>query len=101
MKLKKGDTVFVTAGKDKGQQGKIEKVFPKLTKVLVAGVNFYKKHIKRQSAEKKGQIIQIAKPLPVASVILICPKCQQKTRIGYKIYTDKKTRICKKCGAEI
>lgn len=102
MKIKKGDQVKVTAGKDKGKTAKVEKVFSKTGKVLVEGVNVYKKHLKKQGQDKPGGIIEINKPLPAGNVALICPKCQKPTRIGYKKdKQDKKYRICKKCKEAI
>lgn len=97
MKIRKGDKVKVTAGKDRGKEGTVEKVLNSQSKIIVAGANLYKKHLKRQSAEKKGQIIDIAKPLPLGSIALICPKCSQATRVGFKFEGEKKTRICRKC----
>lgn len=98
MKIKKGDTVKIIAGKDKGKTGKVEKVFPKKNRVLVAGVNLYKRHLKPQGKDKPGGIVEISRPLPIANVALICPKCNQPTRVGYLIAKDnQKHRICKKC----
>lgn len=108
MKLKKGDNVKVVAGKDKGKTGKIERVFPKKNKVLVTGVNLYKRHLKARSGRQKSEIITLTKPLPFANVRLICPKCNLETRVGFKIaeglpagLAGKKLRICRKCEKEI
>jgi len=101
MKLKKGDEITVIKGKDLGKKGKIEKVFPKVKKVLVSGVNLYKRHLKPRGQGKPGGIIDITKPLPVASVILVCPRCGQRARIGYKLTDQGKRRICRKCKEEI
>jgi len=102
MKLKKGDTVLVTAGKDRGRQGKIKQVFPKKNKALVEGVNKYKKHLKAQGQDKPGGIIDIEKPLPFANLALICPACKQPTRVGYQVNKDgSKQRICRKCKTQI
>lgn len=102
MKIKKGDTVKVTAGKDKGKTGKVEKVFPKKNKVLVARVNIYKRHLKPQGEGKPGGIVEISKPLPMANVAFVCSKCNQPTRIGYLIdKSGDKHRICKKCQQPI
>lgn len=101
MKLKKGDQVVVIAGKDRGAKRKIEKIFPRLGKVLIPGVNVYKKHVKPQSEGKPGGIVDITKPLPVANVALICPKCGQRTRVGFKVSKEGKRRICRKCQAVI
>lgn len=101
MKLVKNDEIKVVAGKDKGKTGKIEKVFTKEYKVLVAGVNQYKRHMKAREQGQQSEIITITKPLPVANVQLICPKCKKITRVGYKLEGDKKVRICRKCKAAI
>jgi len=99
MKLKKNDQIIVLYGKDKGRKGKIEKIFPKTNKVLVPGVNVYKKHMKPQGEGRPGGIIDKVFPLPVANVELLCPKCNQKTRVGYQVTKGEKQRICKKCGS--
>lgn len=101
MKLIKGDEVKIVAGKDKGKTGKVEKVFAKEDKVLVLGVNEYKRHQKGGYGNTKSEIITITKPLPVANVQLVCPKCKKLTRVGYKIEKGVKARICRKCGKEI
>lgn len=98
MKIKKGDLVKITAGKDKGKTGKVDKVILKKNKVVVAGVNIYKRHLKPKGEGKPGGIIDIAKPLPMSNIALICSKCNQQTRVGYLLDKNKsKTRVCKKC----
>jgi large subunit ribosomal protein L24 len=101
MKLKKGDNVLITSGKDKGRKGKIEKVFPKESKVQIPGINMYKRHMKKRDQNHPGGIVDISRPLPVGNVALICPKCSQPTRVGYLISKDEKTRICKKCEQSV
>ena len=105
MKLKKGDTIIVTVGKDKGKSGKIEKVFLTRETVLVPGVNQYKKHVKIQSVQRPGEFVTLSRPLRIGNVALICPKCKQPTRVGYQILEDKKLvkkiRICRKCDQPI
>ncbi|MBU2051683.1 50S ribosomal protein L24 [Patescibacteria group bacterium] len=100
MKLKIGDTVKVTLGKDRGKTGKIERVLPRTQAVVVAGTNMYKKHVKR-SGDKAGQIVELPRPLAVSKVALICPHCHQPTRVGYQIEKTKKLRICRKCKAKL
>ncbi len=100
-KLKKGDEVMIVSGKDSGKKGKIEKVFSKTNKVLIAGVNQYKRHLKARSQKQPSEIITITKPLPVSNVILICPKCHLKTRVGFRLEKDESKRICKKCKTEL
>ena len=101
MKLKKGDSIKVIRGKDKGKTGKIEKVFPKEKKVLVLGVNEYKRHAKATSQKSASEIKTITKPMPEANVAFVCPKCSKNSRIGFVIKVGKKLRICKKCKKEI
>jgi large subunit ribosomal protein L24 len=98
MKIKKGDKVKVMAGKDKGRTGTVEKVFSKEGKILVGGVNMYKKHQKSRGGKDKGGIIDITKPLPAESLSLVCPKCGKVVRVGYLVdKSGSKSRICKKC----
>lgn len=101
MKLHKGDQIKVTIGKDKGKTGKVEKVFPRIDRVLIVGINEFKRHIKAKATGQKSEIVTITKPLPVSNVALICPKCNKLTRIGFKIEKGKKLRICRKCKKEI
>ena len=100
MKFKIGDNVKITAGKDKGRDGKIERVFPKTLLVVVPGVNLYKKHMKGFQGQKGG-IYDIPRPLGLGKIALICPKCKKITRIGHSVKGEKKARICKKCKKEI
>lgn len=100
-KFKKGDNVKVVSGKDKGRSGKIEKVFPKIQKVLVSGVNEYKRHKKGNGQNQKSEIVTIRKPLSAANIILVCPKCNLETRVGFEIEDGKKERRCLKCQQKI
>jgi large subunit ribosomal protein L24 len=101
MKFRKGDSIIVTAGKDKSRKGKIEKTFPGEGKVLVPGVNMYKRHVKKRDDKNPGGIIDRSRPLPTANIALICPKCNQPTRIGYLVTKNEKIRICRKCEQAI
>jgi len=101
MKLKKGDEIIVTAGKDKGRKGKVEKTIPKDNTVLIPGINMYKRHMKRRDDKHPGGIISLPKAMSVAKVMLICPSCGQQTRIGYTSMKDGKVRICRKCEKTI
>lgn len=97
MKIKKGDQIIVTVGKDKGKKGKVEKVFPKDSAVFVPGVNIVKKHEKKRDEKHPGGIIDVTKPISLGKIAVICPKCGKQTRLGYRIVKDTKERICKKC----
>lgn len=98
-KIKKGDTVKVLAGKDKGRTGIVEQVFAKEGLVLLPGINLYKKHLKERG-QQQGGVIELPRPLPLSKVALVCPHCQQPTRVGFQLNGEKK-RVCKKCGKEI
>ena len=100
LKFKTGDTIKITAGKDKGREGKIEKILSKESKALIPGVNIYKKHVKGQQGQKGG-IFEIPRALNFAKIALICPKCKKVTRVGFKIVEKNKSRVCKKCNKEI
>ena len=101
MKIKKGDKVKVSYGKDKGKEGVVEKVYQKANKVLIAGVNLYKRHIKKNEKMPQGGIIDVPRPLDVSKVMLICPKCKKPTRVGFLVDGKKKFRLCKKCQSKI
>jgi large subunit ribosomal protein L24 len=101
MKIHINDTVSITGGKDKGKKGSVTKVFPTSDKVLVKGINTYKRHMKKQSEKNPGGIVQVERPLPVANVAVICPHCKKTTRVGYQVSEGQKIRICKKCQAPL
>lgn len=101
MKIKKGDTVLVVSGKDKGKKGKILKAFPTERKVLIESVNLKKRHQKPKKTGDKGQIIQKPAPIDISNVKIICSKCNKPARVGYKVINNKKYRICKKCNKQI
>jgi len=101
MKIKKGDTVLIISGKDKGKKGKVFESFPVKRKIAIEGINIVKKHRRPKTEKEKGQVIEIPKPIDVSNVKLVCPKCSQSARVGYKIVEKKKYRICKKCKQEI
>lgn len=101
MKIKKGDTVVVIAGKDKGKKGKIIRALPADNKVVVEGVNMRKKHERARRQGAKGQVIEFAAPINVSNVAIEDPKTKKPTRIGYTFVGDKKVRIAKKSGAEL
>ena len=101
MKLKKGDTVVVTIGKDKGKKGKIERVVPAESAVVIPGINVFKRHMKRRDEKTPGGIIDLVKPIAVSKIALICPSCGKPTRVGYLVSKSEKVRVCRKCGKKI
>lgn len=100
IKFKKGDTVKITAGKDKGREGKIESLFAKENLALIPGINIYKKHVKGQAGQKGG-IYEIPRPLAFGKIALICPQCKKVTRVGFRVFENEKVRVCAKCKKEI
>ncbi|NPA05826.1 MAG: 50S ribosomal protein L24 [Chloroflexi bacterium] len=104
-KIKKGDMVEVITGRDKGRRGEVVRVLPKKARVVVQGVNRRKRHRKSYQAGGRtleGGIIEFEAPIHISNVMLICPKCGQRTRVGIRRDEDgTRHRVCKKCGADI
>jgi large subunit ribosomal protein L24 len=102
IRLKKGDTVVVRAGKYKGKTGKITATHPRENKVTVEGINVVKKHVKPNQQHPQGDIIELTKPIWVSKVSVIDPTTKKPTRIGYKVAADgKKARVYKSSGKEM
>ncbi|PID30110.1 MAG: 50S ribosomal protein L24 [Candidatus Cloacimonadota bacterium] len=101
MRIKKGDTVVVIAGKYKGVKGKVLKSFPKERRVIVEKVNFIKKHVKAGQQNQQGGIIEREAPINVSNVMLWNEKIGQVTKAVFKVSGDKRIRVCKKTGDEI
>ena len=99
--VKKGDTVVVLSGKDKGKQGKIVEALPKKAKVVVEGVNQVKRHTKPSQAYPQGGIITKEAPLNACKVMLVCPACKKATRVKMTANGGVLVRTCKKCGEVI
>ncbi|ODU58052.1 MAG: 50S ribosomal protein L24 [Clostridium sp. SCN 57-10] len=99
--VKKGDTVIVLSGKEKGKQGKVLRVDPTAQTVVIEGVNLVSKHQKPRKQGETGGIIKKENALRVCKVMRVCPKCDKPTRQASKFVGDKKVRVCKHCGAEI
>ena len=101
LNVRKGDTVLIIAGKDKGKTGKITSCNPTSGRVVVEGCNIITKHTKPRGANQPGGINKMAGPVDVSNVQVICPSCDKATRIAHKIDGDKKIRVCNKCGASL
>ena len=100
MKIRKGDQVIVTTGRDKGKQGEVLRAMPKDNKVVVQGVNLVKRHT-RPSQTNAGGIISKEAPIDVSNVALIDPETGKATRVGYKVVDGEKVRVAKKSGKVI
>ncbi|MBO4819674.1 MAG: 50S ribosomal protein L24 [Firmicutes bacterium] len=97
MKIKKGDTVLVITGKDKGKKGEVIAAFPKTNKVIVSGVNIQSKHEKARQ-DQPAQIIKVEGPIDASNVMFYDSKAKAPTRIGYTVEGGKKKRVSKKTG---
>jgi large subunit ribosomal protein L24 len=103
VKIKKGDTVQIIGGDDQGAKGTVHRVYPKKDQLVVSGVNMIKKH-QRPTGQTRTQvgIIEREAPIAISNVQLVCSKCQQMTRVGYRVFEDgTKARVCRKCGEVI
>ncbi|MBI2852716.1 MAG: 50S ribosomal protein L24 [Chloroflexi bacterium] len=102
MKIRKGDTVLVIAGKDRGKKGTVRASYIKSDRVLVDGVNFIKKHVKAVREVRQAGIIEREAPIDVSNVMLLCNKCNHPTRAGIRFLEGgKKVRFCHVCGEVI
>ena len=99
MNVKKGDTVVVLSGKDKGKQGKVQGTIPSEAKVVVEGVTMVTCHTKPRRQGEEGGIVRREAALYASKVQVVCPKCGKPTRVAHKIEDGKKSRVCKHCGA--
>jgi large subunit ribosomal protein L24 len=101
VKIKKGDRVVVTTGRDKGKKGEVIKVFPKEDRALVSGVNIAKRH-QKQTAKLQGGIVNKEAPIQLSNLAHVDPKSGEATRIGFKVLNDgRKVRFAKKSGEVI
>jgi large subunit ribosomal protein L24 len=102
MKIRKGDTVLVITGKDRGKKGKVRYAYPKDNRVLVEGINIRKRHAKARGQARQAGIIELETPIRTSNVMLLCSKCNHPTRIGFRFLEDgKKVRLCRSCGEVI
>lgn len=100
--VKKGDTVYILSGKDRGKKGKVLAVNPNDKMVLVEGVNIVTKHKKPRSQYQQGGLLNQESPINSSKVMLVCDKCKAPTKVGKKILDNgQKARVCKKCSEVI
>ncbi|MBU2063614.1 MAG: 50S ribosomal protein L24 [Candidatus Omnitrophica bacterium] len=98
MRIKKGDTVLVIAGKEKGKTGKVLRFSSDTGRILVQGINFVKKHTRQTRQDQPGGILQKESPIHMSNLVFYCPRCNKASKLGIKLLSDgSKTRICKNC----
>ena len=101
-KVRRGDTVVVTKGKDRGKQSTVQRVFPSEGKLYVEGLNMVKRHRRAQPGISQAGIITMEAPLTLSNVKVVCPLCNTAARMGFTFLNDgKKVRLCKKCNQPI
>jgi large subunit ribosomal protein L24 len=104
-RIKKGDTVEVISGNDRGMRGTVQWVLPQENRLVVAGINIVKKHqrpVRAGRGQVQAGIIEFEAPLHISNVMLVCPRCSERTRVGFTPQEDgRKVRVCKKCGEAI
>lgn len=97
-KIRKNDTVYVLAGKDRGKSGRVFKVFPDKERALVEGINYVKKHARKSQDNPQGGIIQKENPIHISNLALFCKTCNKSAHIGFSSLADgTKSRFCKRC----
>ena len=101
MKIKKGDTIQIISGKDKGKTGKVMKIDGAVGTVLLDGLNLFKKHKRPKKQGEKGEIVIVPRPLRVSKVMLVCSSCGKPAKAGHRFEGEIKVRFCKKCKAAL
>ncbi len=101
MKLRKGDKVKIMAGKDRGQEGTVDRIYEKQNRIVIQGINMVKRHMKKSQQMPDGGIVDVPRPLNLSNVMVVCGKCKKPTRVQFKIEKDKKIRVCAKCSAPL
>jgi large subunit ribosomal protein L24 len=99
--IRKGDRVKVIAGKDKGKESRVLRVYPHKERLVVEHVNMIKKHQRATQKQPRGGILEIEGTIHVSNVMLLCPSCAQPTRVGRKRADGSRVRVCKQCGKDI
>ena len=99
MNIKKGDTIVVLSGKDRGKQGKVLGTVPSESKIVAEGINVVTCHVKPRKQGEEGGVVKREAAIASCKVQVVCPKCGKGTRVAHKIEDGKKTRVCKHCGA--
>ncbi|NTV30620.1 50S ribosomal protein L24 [candidate division WWE3 bacterium] len=100
MNIRINDTVQIITGKQRGSKGVVEKIIPQEGRIVVGGLNLVKKHRKAQGNRPAGRI-EMSAPIDASNVMVVCPHCSMKTRIGYRVEGENKVRFCKQCKKEI
>lgn len=101
MKIHKGDLVQIMKGKDRGKRGKILAVDVRNWKVIVGGLNLFKKHRRPKKAGEKGEVVSLPRPLNISNILRVCSNCDKAARSGYQLENGEKNLVCKKCHKKL
>ena len=101
MNIKKGDTVKIISGKDRGKTGTVLTAHPDTMKLTIDGLNLFKKRSRPKRQGEKGQTVEVPRPLNASKVMIICGNCKRPTRVGHRVEGGRKIRYCKKCKANL
>jgi large subunit ribosomal protein L24 len=102
LKIKKGDTVLVVSGRERGKSGKVTRVRPDRGQVFVERLNVVKRHQKARGPQSGGGILEKEAPIPISNVMMLCAKCNEPVRVGRKRLDDgRMVRVCRGCGEQI
>lgn len=104
-RIRKGDTIEVITGDEQGARGTVQRVFPHKNRVVIQGINVAKKHqrpVQAGRGQVKAGIIEFEAPIHLSNVMVVCPTCDERTRVGFAKRDDgTRVRICKQCGSDI
>jgi len=101
MRIKKGDTILIIKGRDRNKSGKVLRVLPQANKILIEGLNLYKKHQRPKKEGAKGEMVVVPRPISASNAMFLCKNCNRPVKIGVKVEGGVKYRVCKKCGSKI
>jgi len=102
LKIRKGDTVQIIKGRDKGKKGKVLDIIDKNRRALIEGLHLVKKHKRQTRQDQQGGIVSIEAPVGIGNIMMLCKQCNRPVRVGFKIQEDgRKLRVCKSCKENI
>jgi large subunit ribosomal protein L24 len=99
--IRKDDEVQVLSGKDRGRRGRVVRVLPREGRIMVEGVARAKKHSRPSKQRQQGGIVDVELFVDISNVAVVCRSCSRPTRVGYRITDGEKSRVCKKCEADL
>lgn len=99
--IRRGDTVMIIAGKERGKRGQVIRVLPKSLRIVVDGLNLVKRHLKPRPKYPQGGVVEFPSPLNSSNALIVCSQCGKPMRVASKLVDGSKIRVCRKCGAAV